>query len=178
VTSGATPPTDPDAEFDALVDQMLGQIPKPIDWRRVPAHAAPAEWAALDTWVRWLAARYALDHRELPPCWFRHGAVVEELSALRTAHAIAFHPTQPATGPIDWHQSLGYARLRLRDWAARSGCKPGGHREDTAPQWSIDPATGGYRTQIQAFIADDEQAGDERDIDGAFGSTASPHDGF
>lgn len=174
MTTGASPSVDPDAELDALVGQMLGHLPQPVDWRRVPAHAICAEWAALDTWVRWLAARYALDHRELPPCWYRHAAVVEELSALRTAHASAFHPTQPPTGPVDWHQSLGYARQRLRDWVARTGCKPGGHRDDTAPAWATHPTPGGYRTQIQEFIADDEQARREREVDAALGAADPP----
>ena len=166
--SPAVPPSadpDPDAELDALVDQMLGQTPKPVDWRRIPARSRAAEWAVLDVWVRWLARRYALDHRELPPCWFRHAAVVEELSALRTAHAAAFHPTQPATGPVDWHQSLGYARLRLRDWIARTGCKPGGHRDDTVAEWTTKPASNGYDAQLQAFVVADEQARRERELD-------------
>ena len=175
MTTGATPSEDPDTELDALVDLMLGQLPKPVDWRRIPAHAAAAEWAALDTWVRWRAARYALDHRELPPCWFRHAAVVEELSALRTAHASAFHPTQPAPGPLDWHQSLGYTRLRMRDWVARTGCKPGGHRGDTVAEWSTEPAAGEYGSQIQAFIADDEQARREHEVDSSFAATSPPH---
>ena len=175
MTTGATSSADPDTELDALVDLMLGQLPKPVDWRRIPAHAAAAEWAALDTWVRWLAARYALDHRELPPCWFRHAAVVEELSALRTAHASAFHPTQPAPGPLDWHQSLGYTRLRMRDWVARTGCKPGGHRGDTAADWTTEPTAGGYGAQLQAFIADDEQARREHEVDSSFAATSPPH---
>lgn len=169
-----TPSVDPDAELDALVDLMLGQLPKPVDWRRIPAHAAAVEWAALDTWVRWLTTRYALDHRELPPCWFRHAAMVEELSALRTAHASALHPTQPATGPLDWHQSFGFARLRMRDWVARTGCKPGGHRGDTPAEWSTEPAAGVYRSQIQAFIADDERAGREHEVHNSRAATSPP----
>lgn len=167
--AGASPSIDPDAELDALVGQMLGQLPKPVDWRRISAQEVTAEWAALNTWVQWLVSRYSLDHREVPPCWFRHAAVVEELSALRTAQASAFHTTQPATGPLDWHQSFGYTRLRLRDWIARTGCKPGGHREDTSPQWSTDPETGRHRAQFQAFTTEDEHARREHEIHGVFG---------
>ena len=120
---------DPNDELDALVDQVLDRAPRPTDWARVPAHEAPMQWAALDAWVRWLVRRYTLDHRDVPPCWYRHGALVQELTALRDAHAGAYHPAQPLGGPADWHQTLGYTRLRCRDWVARTGCKPGEHRD-------------------------------------------------
>jgi len=63
----------------------------------------------------------------------------------------------------------------MRDWVARTGCKPGGHRGDTAAEWSTEPAAGEYGSQIQAFIADDEQARREHAVDSSFAATSPPH---
>ena len=46
-------------------------------------------------WIRWCVRRYGLDHRTIPPCWYQHGALVEELSALRTGWQAAHTPTAP-----------------------------------------------------------------------------------
>lgn len=133
--------TDDDAarvedEGEAVAERVLSHAHRPIDWRCVSFDEAPLLWAALDTWVRWLVTRYSLEHRDVPPCWFRHPALVEELCALRTAHVDAFHPAHPPGGPAEWHTTLGNTRARLRDWAARTGCKPGAHRDDAPIAWS------------------------------------------
>jgi hypothetical protein len=54
----------------------------------------------LDDWVSWLIDRYALDCRTIPPCWDKHGALIEELSALRTAGFAAFSGTSRPRGPV------------------------------------------------------------------------------
>jgi len=33
-----------------------------------------------------------LDHRDVPPCWASHGALLEELSAMHTAHRACIDP--------------------------------------------------------------------------------------
>ena len=89
---------DEAADIDALVEELLGTTPRPVNWSRLSPDQAAARWAALDEWVRWLARRYSLDHRDLPPCWYAHGDLVEELSALHTAHQAAFDPGGPGDG--------------------------------------------------------------------------------
>lgn len=126
--------------FDLPLDTDEEDDPTPVDWRKVTADDNDTQWSALDGWVRWLVGRYALDHREIPPCWHRHGSLVEELSALRTAHALAFDPDQPANAPNDWHLALGNTRGRLRDFATRTNCRPGEHRPDQAQAWPDDPS--------------------------------------
>ena len=59
-----------------------GWDPQPVCWPVIDGEAAYVAWSGLDTWVRWCARRYALDQRTIPPCWWRHGALVEELTAL------------------------------------------------------------------------------------------------
>jgi hypothetical protein len=146
------------ADLDALVEEILGRAPRQVAWTRVTAADAPAQWAALDAWVRWLVTRYALDHRDVPPCWYRHGCLVEELSALRGAHLVAFDPSQPASAPADWHTTFGNTRTRIRDWNARTGCKPGQHRVDIPADWALDPESCGHVTDLAAFTHADQRA--------------------
>lgn len=134
---GSLPPASDDDgdELDALVDQILGSKPRPIDWSRLTGEAAAEAFAALGTWVRWLVARYVIDPREVPPCWAEHGELLEELSALHTAHRAAYDPAGPPTGPADWHSVLANTRARLQLAVARTGCRAGQHRSPGAPEW-------------------------------------------
>ena len=96
---------------------------------------AAAHWAALQAWVHWLVTRYALDHRDIPPCWARHGALAAELAALHLAHTMLVDPDAPPTVAADWHHTLDLTRRRLQQWAGRTGCRPGQHRDDQTPNW-------------------------------------------
>ncbi len=153
MTAVAEPPDDV-ADVDALVEQVLGGRPRPVVWRRLDAESAGTAWAELDAWVRWLASRYSLDHRDVPPCWFAHGHLVEELSALQTAHRACFDPSASPVAPVEWHQTLAAARTRLQLWAARTGCRQGEHRPDTPPAWAVDPAAI-YAADLAAHVQAD-----------------------
>ena len=151
----------------ALAQQVLSHAQRPIDWNRLSADEAPVVLAALDTWVRRTVDRYSLDHRDVPPCWFRHAAIVEELSALRTAHIDAFHPAHPPSGPAEWHTIFGNTRARLRDWTARTGCKPDAHRENPPVPWAGDDS-GAYAEELSAYVADDQrrrEAAEQQHVD-------------
>ena len=153
------PPPGPDdlddAGLDALVDQVLGQAPRPVTWAHLDRDHAADHWAALDGWVRWLVRRYALDHRDLPPCWYAHGDLVEELSALRTAHQGAFDPAGPASGPAEWHQIFANTRARLQLGVARTGCRATEHRAPAPPDWAADPGPADYQQGLAAHVRAD-----------------------
>jgi hypothetical protein len=107
----------------------------PVCWKILTETSATREWAALDEWVRWLVARYALSPRTVPPCWDRHGALIEELSALRTGWLSAYCPDAPGNAPLDWHAMLAATRGRTEDAIDRVGCTKDDHREDRTPGW-------------------------------------------
>ena len=133
----------PADELDALVEQILGAKPRPIDWTRLSGPPADEAREALAEWVRWLVTHYAIDPREVPPCWAEHGDLFEELSALHTAHRAAFDPAGPPIGPADWHTMLANTRARLQMAVAGTGCRVGRHRAPTAPEWASGHATTG-----------------------------------
>ena len=97
-------------------------IVRPVCWpwlNELGGHNALDE---LTVWVDWARERYALPRDEVPPCWERHGALIEELSALRTGWFAAFAANAPPTEPLRWHEAFDLARHRLHAWTARGGC--------------------------------------------------------
>lgn len=83
--------------------------PAPAPMGGGPVHVpslSESEFEALLTdlriWVAGLVRRFALDVRTIPPCWERHNAMVETLTALRDAErgcsSLALHPRLGSTG--------------------------------------------------------------------------------
>ncbi|MDX2377698.1 hypothetical protein M4I32_12890 [Microbacterium sp. LRZ72] len=105
-----------------------------INWRTLTGSAAAMAWADLRDWVEWFTSRYNVPVSTVPDCWWQHGALVEELTALRTAHAAAFDPTDTGYGPISWHERLTVALPRLTR-AYSGGCNTT-HRSNKPRSWS------------------------------------------
>jgi hypothetical protein len=114
----------------SVVQRLDDDALKPVRWRDLSPDACEARLAALRGWGSWLRTRYALDQKSLPWCWDRHGALIEELGALCTAWTAAFAATGNPMAPSAWHDTLARTLARLREWGARSGCRPGEHRDD------------------------------------------------
>lgn len=118
---------------DFLPDIRLRQeqfAPIPVCWPMLAGEEQVQQYEALDDWATWLLDRYALDHRTIPACWSQHGALLEELSALRTAWVTAYSADSGGDAPLRWHAEFAAARHRLADWVSRTGCRPGEHRSD------------------------------------------------
>jgi hypothetical protein len=155
----AGPEEDVDeAAVTAMIEQVLGSKPRPISWARLSADQAAEVWLALEEWVRWLVSRYALDHRDVPACWYAHGDLVEELTALWTAHQGAYDRAGAPTGPADWHHTLALTRARLQLWAGRTGCRHGQHRAPAATAWAADPAPQGDLDSFLAHVEADAES--------------------
>jgi hypothetical protein len=87
-----------------------------INWRTLTKEEAPEVWTDLGEWVDWFIRRYNLPARKIPPCWYKHGALVEELSALHTAWLVSYDSLDAGYGPIGWHERLAVALPRLATW--------------------------------------------------------------
>ncbi len=109
---------------------VLGAPASPVDWCRVGSGVAGQRWSELREWVVWFRREFGFDHRVVPPCWYRHLALVSVLSAVRDAWLGAYDPLNSPAGPADWHQRLLVLEPRLREWASRTGCTLGAHRPD------------------------------------------------
>lgn len=114
----------------------------PLCWATLSDIETEDSLEGLEDWITWLVERYALDHRSVPPCWEQHGALVEELSALRTAWIAAFNVTGRPGAPLEWHAQFAAGRHRLGDWSSRTGCRPGQHRPDRAELHQVQHCSG------------------------------------
>jgi len=95
-----------------------------INWRTLTNAEARAAWKELRAWVEWFTVRYRISESVVPACWYKHGQLVEELSALHIAHTAAFDPSDAGFGPIGWHERLSIALPRLTR-AYAGGCSRG-----------------------------------------------------
>ncbi|MCK6065756.1 MULTISPECIES: hypothetical protein [Microbacterium] len=105
----------------------------PVDWRSLSADEARAAWTALRRWVEWFTVRYGVPVSVVPSCWWKHGALVEELSALHVFHQASFDKNDSGYGPLEWHERLTHAQSRLQH--AGSGCTSG-HYELKPRSWA------------------------------------------
>lgn len=103
----------------------------PWNWDALGPEEASSQWRTLFDWLRRLAERYELAET-LPACWWRHGAMVEELTALWVAWVGAYEDAGAGPDmPLKWHEDFASARARIGDWN-RLGCGPNHHRESEA----------------------------------------------
>ncbi|NEN07652.1 hypothetical protein G3T36_17490 [Diaminobutyricibacter tongyongensis] len=109
-----TLPENWDAQLPRRSPGMLGI--SVINWRALTKDEAPEIWTELGEWVDWFIRRYNLPTRKIPPCWYKHGALVEELSALHAAWLVSFDNLDAGYGPIGWHERLAVAIPRLAGW--------------------------------------------------------------
>ena len=114
-----------DAQAPRRSSGMLGVTV--VNWRTLADSDASQVWTELGDWVSWFVRRYNLPARKIPPCWFKHGALVEELSALHTAWLVSYDSLDAGYGPIGWHERLAVAIPRLAGWYNGEGHN--GHTE-------------------------------------------------
>jgi hypothetical protein len=155
-------PVAPDAA--ALIDAQLESLfsrksSGPLNWRTMPGADAIDEWQTLREWVDATRREFALDHRTIPPCWYRHPALVSVLSALRDHWSAAHDPMAGLNGPSEWHRAFMLLETRLRDWAARTGCTASQHRRDVIAEYPD-----GY-DEWKTHVDDDVALREERELD-------------
>ncbi len=115
------------------------------------AETAWSAWFRLSAWVAWLVDRFDLGD-EIPSCWWAHGALVEELTALWAAWRVAYrHPDSGGDQPLRWLADLDEVRKRVRTWD-RTGCARGTHRAYPSRAWV--PDTAAFEAHATADIAE------------------------
>lgn len=98
-------------------------VPSRFTWRYLDAEQARALWSELIDWTTWLRERYELGTK-IPPCWYRHDPVVEELSALMAAWTDAYYRGDEYRDDLAaWHtQWFRPLMSRIRDISDFDSC--------------------------------------------------------
>ena len=81
----------------------------------------------LADWVEWLVDQYELWER-VPPCWWRHPAVVGELQVVHDVHEALTVAADLAQAMAGWHDQLGRVLDRLSHSPATACARHGEHR--------------------------------------------------
>lgn len=137
----------------------------PVCWDDLAANERAALWPEFIAWVLWLADRYELVTDQLPrSCWWMHGAVIEELTALWTSHQSAYSSAEDGgSAPYLWQDALARAIERIgRNWLGT--CRNGQHKERHREPWGGDEQ---YSTQLLREIEDVAETSSSSDVAGA-----------
>lgn len=107
-------------------------------WRELPEESMAEVWTWLRGWVDWLVEAHRIPADEIPPCWYRHPEIVEELWAAANAEAQAWEATTATMTPMTaWHFHLRMMLDRLNGKAKSCAAKKA-HVPERAwtPGWS------------------------------------------
>ncbi|MDX2971795.1 hypothetical protein PWY36_21640, partial [Kribbella solani] len=102
-------PPNPDDEFARALAFTPPTDPYVICWRDLDPESTTEELETLAAWITWATTRYSLDHKVIPPCWSHHGAIIEELSALRTFWEACYQADAAPSDPLAFHRDLTLA---------------------------------------------------------------------
>jgi hypothetical protein len=127
-----------------------GSVAAPIHWPSLLPTESLGEWEDLRAWVERFVDRFAIDTRTIPPCWYRHNAMVETLAALRDHERGSYGDSTSKTTAVDWLRAVRDVEVFLRESASRTGCTAAEHRPDARARWSVDEG------EWAAFIAHDQ----------------------
>ena len=104
-------------------------VGEPVRWHELDAEQHAVLWPQFVSWVIWMADRYEMTTDQLPrQCWWKHGAVVEELTALWTSYESAYASGEDGgSAPYLWQDALARAVERMgRFWLG--SCRNGQHK--------------------------------------------------
>ncbi len=118
-------------------DPATGEIPEQpmvIAWEALDPDAYTTTVRALAAWVHWLVETYRPPTQIIPPCWYAHPGILEDLGHLWTGWLITRHPLSGVgmTG-LDWDTRRDTTFTRLREAVATTGCDNRHHNPPTGP---------------------------------------------
>jgi len=92
----------------------------------------------LADWISWLRATYRIPATVIPPCWFTHPGIREDIGHLWTGWLLTRHP-DAGVGMIglDWDQRRDATISRLREATAITGCTVTRHQAEPEPPPAI-----------------------------------------
>lgn len=125
-------------------------------WPGLDVAAAAAAWARLGAWVEHaLLARHPHYGKTLLPCWRRHTAIVDELSALRAVWHAAYTGSSPDPGAAADYLARYLPDTMNRVAAAfkRSGCTTAAGEDHHKENDERSQRTQWAQHEVDAFLA-------------------------
>jgi hypothetical protein len=146
-----------------MVDDLLASPPKskpaPWNWKELDGPHAAELMETLGAWVDWINERYGVtDSSRILGCWYRHTAVVEELTAAWVAWWAAYYGHKNAvTDAASWHDGTFWPmleRIRSKPWGFSECINEGSHK-DHRPSFrpSTDPGFSDFLAELGATAA-------------------------
>lgn len=138
-------------------------LPTPIDWWKLHSQERSETLTVLSEWVRRLVCSYALADQVVPPCWYQHESVVQELLALfQYRNQQQFTDVAPPSAPLDFHQQFSVAVVRLRGWVSAAGCTSAEHFDETPALWAVPGvSTAKWTVQFEEHLQGAYRLGEE-----------------
>ena len=108
--------------------------PATIPWERLGATDYCSALEELGSWLAWLVPAYRIPPSVIPPCWFLHVGVIEELGHLWTGWRVTRHP-ESGVGMVglEWDNQRERVTIRLRELVATAGCNGTNHSSKPGP---------------------------------------------
>lgn len=110
----------------------------PINWWTLSPIDRIETLSVLSVWVPELVSRYELADAVVPPCWFQHEPMVQEMLALyqyRNQQQVL--PAAPPGAMLDFHAQFQLFLSRMRFWVGQSGCNVAEHFEHALQHWVV-----------------------------------------
>ena len=110
-------------------------IPMVVCWDDLDPTTYTHQLTELADWISWFRVTYRIPATVLPPCWFTHPGLREDIGHLWTGWLLTRHP-DAGVGMIglDWDQRRDATISRLREATAITGCTATRHQaEPEAP---------------------------------------------
>jgi hypothetical protein len=109
-------------------------IPMVVCWDDLDPTTYAHQLTELADWIRWFRATYRIPATVIPPCWFTHPGLREDIRHLWTGWLLTRH-SDAGVGMIglDWDQRREAAISRLREATAIAGCTATRHQAEPEP---------------------------------------------
>lgn len=109
----------------------------PVNWWALTRSERVETLEVVSMFTTELVRRYALSSAVIPPCWFKHESLVQELLALfQYRNQQQFMEIAPPGAPLEFHVQLQVTIHRLTKWTAVSSCTEQVHRESRVAAWA------------------------------------------
>ena len=135
----------------------------PVDWWKLDRLERAETLSTLAEFVPELVRRFVLTDAVVPPCWYRHESLIQELLGLFQLRQQAnFLETAPATAPNDFHlQMFMYWVPRMRTHVAVTSCNAAEHFDSKPAGWTVpgEASSAMWKTQFGVFIDENVQSG-------------------